>query len=166
MRQHSSVIEPDVRISRIRLSDWLHRKAHGPKLLTASGIWQESRHPHRHFRGLLSFTHVMGRLIVQPPTGDLCHEVSTHAVPAQAARQLPDQSTTLRVASSSTGDSRLRGALPDSDMTGVKAFAYYLPTSSVVACEVPATRDLVRAFCTKTIGVASTHASGQLSQLS
>jgi hypothetical protein len=29
MRQHSSAIEPDVRISRIRLSDWLHREAHG-----------------------------------------------------------------------------------------------------------------------------------------
>ncbi len=25
----SPLIEPDVRISRIRLSDWLHRKAHG-----------------------------------------------------------------------------------------------------------------------------------------
>jgi len=33
-------------------------------------------------------------------------------LPAQAARQLPDQSTTLRVDSSSTDDSRLRGALP------------------------------------------------------
>jgi hypothetical protein len=33
-------------------------------------------------------------------------------LPAQAARQLSDQSTTLRVDSSSTGDSRLRGALP------------------------------------------------------
>jgi hypothetical protein len=34
-------------------------------------------------------------------------------LPAQAARQLPDQSTTLRVDSSSTDDSRLRGALPN-----------------------------------------------------
>jgi hypothetical protein len=32
-------------------------------------------------------------------------------LPDQAARQLPDQSTTLRVAPSSTGDTRLRGAL-------------------------------------------------------
>jgi hypothetical protein len=31
-------------------------------------------------------------------------------MPDQAARQLPDQSTTLRVAPSSTGDPRLRGA--------------------------------------------------------
>jgi hypothetical protein len=33
-------------------------------------------------------------------------------LPARAARQLPDQSTTLRVESSSTGNPRLRGALP------------------------------------------------------
>ena len=37
-------------------------------------------------------------------------------LPAQAARQLPDQSTTLRVDSSSTDDSRLRGALPGTDI--------------------------------------------------
>jgi hypothetical protein len=37
-------------------------------------------------------------------------------LPAQAARQLPDQSTTLWVESSSTDDSRLRGALPQGDI--------------------------------------------------
>jgi hypothetical protein len=36
-------------------------------------------------------------------------------LPTRAARQLPDQSTTLRVDSSSTDDSRLRGALPIPD---------------------------------------------------
>ena len=36
-------------------------------------------------------------------------------LPAQAARQLPDQSTTIRVESSSTDDSRPRGALPSAD---------------------------------------------------
>src|SRR5262245_49815885 len=36
-------------------------------------------------------------------------------LPAQAARQLPDPSTTPRVDSSSTDDSRLRGALPTTD---------------------------------------------------
>src|SRR6266550_4195962 len=36
-------------------------------------------------------------------------------LPAQAARQLPDQSTTIRVESSSTDDSRPRGALPLAD---------------------------------------------------
>jgi hypothetical protein len=43
-------------------------------------------------------------------------------LPAQAARQLPDQSTILRVDSSSTDDSRLRGALPLPDScTAAKA---------------------------------------------
>ena len=37
-------------------------------------------------------------------------------LPGRAARQLPDQSTTLWVASSSTGDSRLRGARPGGDI--------------------------------------------------
>src|SRR6185312_15331370 len=37
-------------------------------------------------------------------------------LPARAARQLPDQSTTLRVDSSSTDDPRLRGALPFPDI--------------------------------------------------
>ena len=37
-------------------------------------------------------------------------------LPAQAACKLPDQSTTLRVESSSTDDPRLLGALPISDM--------------------------------------------------
>ena len=36
-------------------------------------------------------------------------------LPARAARQLPDQSTTLRVESSPTDDARLRGALPIGD---------------------------------------------------
>jgi hypothetical protein len=42
-------------------------------------------------------------------------------LPARAARQLPDQSTTLRMEPSSTDDSRLRGALPLSDMTRLAA---------------------------------------------
>jgi len=36
--------------------------------------------------------------------------------PARAARQLPDQSTTLRMESSSTDDPRLGGALPIGDI--------------------------------------------------
>jgi hypothetical protein len=39
-------------------------------------------------------------------------EAITAMLAARAARQLPDQSTTLRVESSSTDDPRLRGALP------------------------------------------------------
>jgi hypothetical protein len=40
-------------------------------------------------------------------------------LPGRAARQLPDQSTTLRVDSSSTDDPRLRGALPLADQSAV-----------------------------------------------
>jgi hypothetical protein len=42
-------------------------------------------------------------------------------LPGRAARQLPDQSTTLWVESSSTDDSRLRGALPRRDMVAHRA---------------------------------------------
>src|SRR5207344_970246 len=46
-------------------------------------------------------------------------------LPTRAARQLPDQSTTLRVDSSSTDDSRLRGALPAADIcSAAKCGAY------------------------------------------
>jgi hypothetical protein len=35
LSREAIVIEPDVRISRIRLSDWLHRKAYGKEMLLA-----------------------------------------------------------------------------------------------------------------------------------
>ncbi|SHH55837.1 hypothetical protein SAMN05444169_8064 [Bradyrhizobium erythrophlei] len=41
-------------------------------------------------------------------------------LPGRTARQLPDQSTTLWVESSSTSDPRLRGALPKTDVDGCK----------------------------------------------
>ena len=64
-------------------------------------------------------------------TGDLCHEAPTPAVTAQAARQLPDQSTTLRVDSSSTDDSRLRGALPLADISRASFGQVSPPSRSV-----------------------------------
>src|SRR4029077_589394 len=58
------------------------------------------------------------------PTGSLSRPQATLVtrlqplrLAARAARQLPDQSTTLRVDSSSTDDSRLRGALPIPDLS-------------------------------------------------
>jgi hypothetical protein len=58
-------------------------------------------------------------LLALRPAGSLSRPQATFVtrlqpvrLPAQAARQLPDQSTTLRVDSSSTDDSRLRGSLP------------------------------------------------------
>ena len=61
-------------------------------------------------------------LLTLRPAGSLSRPQATFVtrlqpmrLPAQAARQLPDQSTTLQVDSSSTDDSRLRGALPQPD---------------------------------------------------
>src|SRR5262249_22643397 len=57
------------------------------------------------------------------PTGSLSRPKATFVTrlqpcrsPGRAARQLPDQSTTLRADSSPTDDSRLRGAPPDSEI--------------------------------------------------
>ena len=48
--------------------------------------------------------------------GGLCRKASIRRSPGQIAYQLPDQSATLWVESSSTGDPRLRGALPTADI--------------------------------------------------
>src|SRR5262245_1473333 len=61
------------------------------------------------------FTHVTARRIAQPPKVTFVTRVQPSRLPRQAARQLPDLSTILRVESSSTGVSHLRGALPDPD---------------------------------------------------
>jgi hypothetical protein len=70
----------------------------------------------------LSLSRPARALLTLRPAGSLSHPGATFVtrlqpmrLPAQAARQLPDQSTTLRVDSSSTDDSRLRGALPTAD---------------------------------------------------
>ena len=55
-------------------------------------------------------------------------------LPAQAARQLPDQSTTLRVDSPSTDDSRLRGALPTANSCTAANLPCYSITSSASNC--------------------------------
>src|SRR5208337_5119305 len=70
----------------------------------------------------LSLSRPAQALLALRPAGSLSRPRATFVtrlqpmrLPAQAARQLPDQSTTLRVDSSSTDDSRLRGALPIPD---------------------------------------------------
>src|SRR5262245_51040663 len=72
----------------------------------------------------LSLSRPAQALLTLRPAGSLSRPKATFVtrlqpmrLPAQAARQLPDQSTTLRVGSSSTGDSRLRGALPIPDLS-------------------------------------------------
>ncbi len=53
----------------------------------------------------------------QPPTATFVTRLQPSQLPGRAARQLPDQSTTLWVESSSTDDSRLQGAQPLGDIS-------------------------------------------------
>jgi hypothetical protein len=68
------------------------------------------------FGACSGFTHVTARRIAQPPKVTFVTRLQPSQLPNQAARQLPDQSTTIRVELSSTDDSRLRGALPSADV--------------------------------------------------
>ena len=70
------------------------------------------------FEACSGFTHVTARWIAQPPKATFVTRLQPAQLPARAARQLPDQSTTLRVESSFTSDARLRGALPLADIGG------------------------------------------------
>src|SRR5471030_1869438 len=68
------------------------------------------------FEACSGFTHVTARRIAQPPKAAFVTRLQPCRLPGRAARQLPDQSTTLWVESSSTSDPRLRGALPFADI--------------------------------------------------
>src|SRR5580693_2694765 len=69
------------------------------------------------FEACSGFTRVTARRIAQSPKATFVTRLQPFRLPGRTARQLPDQSPTLWVESSSTGDSRLRGAQPlrDSD---------------------------------------------------
>src|SRR5882672_5133616 len=75
------------------------------------------------FEACSGFTHVKARRTAQPPSG-LCHEAPALPVARPTRSSATDQSTTLWVDSSSTSDSRLRGARPSPDMedfaTGIR----------------------------------------------
>ena len=78
------------------------------------------------FEACSGFTHVTARRIAHSrPQATFVTRLQPMRLPAQAARQLPDQSTTLRVDSSSTDDSRLQGALPsENSCTAAGAFRF------------------------------------------
>src|SRR4051794_26020419 len=63
------------------------------------------------FEASSGFTRVTARWIAQPPKAAFVTRLQPGQLPDQTARQLPEQSTTLRVEPSSTGDTRRRGAL-------------------------------------------------------
>ena len=62
------------------------------------------------FEACSGFTHVTARRIAQPPKAAFVTRLQPVRLPVRVARQLPEQSTTLRVDPSSTGNPRLRGA--------------------------------------------------------
>ena len=63
------------------------------------------------FEACSGFTHVTAHWIAQPPKAAFVTRLRASRLPDRAARQLPDQSTTLWVEPTSTGVARLRGAL-------------------------------------------------------
>src|SRR6202165_2632680 len=87
------------------------RGRRGLLLLYRSGL-----SPHTPCQSPGALTHVTARRIAQPPKATFVTRLQPCRLHGRAARQLPDQSTTLWVESSSTSDSRLRGALPTGDI--------------------------------------------------
>jgi len=63
------------------------------------------------FEACSNFTRVTARWIAQPPKAAFVTRLRPGQLPGHTARQLPDQSTTVWMESSSIGDTRLRGAL-------------------------------------------------------
>src|SRR5215469_8241326 len=77
------------------------------------------------FEACSGFTRVTPHRIAQSPKATFVTRLRPFRSPGRAARQLPDQSTTiLWVDSSSTGDSRLRSALPITDILADSNFAW------------------------------------------
>jgi hypothetical protein len=70
------------------------------------------------FEACSGFTHVTARRIAQPPTAVFVTRLRSGRSPDQTARQLPEQSTTLWMEPSSTGDPRHRGAPQNSRLPG------------------------------------------------
>ena len=62
------------------------------------------------FEACSGFTRVTAHWIAQPPKAAFVTRLRPGQLPDRTARQLPDQSTTIWVEPSSTGDTRLRGA--------------------------------------------------------
>src|SRR5215217_4599309 len=89
------------------------------------------------FEACSGFTHVTARRIAQPPKATFVTRLQPFQLPGRAARQLPDQSTTLWVESSSTSDSRLRGALPLGDIVPVYSINSSARASSVGGTSIP-----------------------------
>ena len=91
------------------------------------------------YKACSGFTHVTARRIAQPPKATFVARLRPGRLPDQAARQLPDLSTIIRVRSSLTDNSRLRGALPATDPCAAAKQRHYSIASSAIACSVRGT---------------------------
>jgi hypothetical protein len=87
----------------------------------------------RTFEACSGFTHVTAHRIAQPPKAAFVTRLQPCRLPDRTARQLPDQSTTLWVESSSTSDPRLRGARSNAPFWQ-SAGHFRLPPSADVLC--------------------------------
>ena len=85
------------------------------------------------FEACSGFTHVTARRIAQPPKAAFVTRLQPCRLPGRTARQLPDQSTTLWVESSSTSDPRLRGALPLTDLCTAARQLVLVDASGLIA---------------------------------
>src|SRR5262249_24061097 len=74
------------------------------------------------FEACPGFTRLTARRILHSPRVPFVTRLRPSRLPDRAARQLPDLSTIVRVEPSSTDGSRLRGALPDSDIRARQAW--------------------------------------------
>src|SRR6266436_9675738 len=105
-------------LSRFRSSESRRRRsapAFGRAPITGAQNRKSALTENAPYKACSSFTHVTARRIAQPPKAAFVTRLQPFRLPGRAARQLPDQSTTVWVESSSTSDPRLRGALPKSD---------------------------------------------------
>ena len=91
------------------------------------------------FEACSGFTRVTARRIAQPPKATFVARLRPSQLPGRAARQLPDLSTIIRVRSSLTDGSRLRGALPTAELMHRSKQHHYSITSSAWASSVGGT---------------------------
>src|SRR5258708_25316032 len=83
------------------------------------------------------FNHVTAHRIAQPPKAAFVTRLQPCRLPDRTARQLPDQSTTLWVESSSTSDPRLRGARSTASFWTSTDHFRSTPTSGHFQCRSP-----------------------------
>src|SRR5258705_4365027 len=104
-------------------------------------------------QGLLRLNSRYGPSDRSAPKVTFVTRLQPHQLPGETARQLPDLSTIIRVEPSSTGDSRLQGALPLRDSCNAASLVCYLQCASSAGSISSASQTLT--------GLTSTLGDGQ-----